>query len=459
MIIRVQFVECGTRKIIHSWCLFSVNETKPLREILDKIYDKELSCGRELNLNEYEKEEIYASSITSTQKCPTDLMPAPLLLTVSDIKESNGSLYIQYELKHLEYLDVSRIAASTSGKLDEVEPTDTITNALMNRCNHYLSPKPSAKTQDTKQYNALVNLVKEQKFGVRGSLLAGFEELLALFSSLLWEIDPHNDKVCNHGGGRFPMNIERLLGFNDPKKHKHPVKSINIESLKAKVIHLIIKLEQKYMMQQQIRPFREIVSTYSSYLENQRSRVQENNQRKEEEEVSSISDFSVAKLKQVSVKPYFPQLEKITHLLAKANVYMPINVNENFNVRCPQLFFKLKKKVVDEGFPVMGKNLFYFRLPSQGPHPAIHFIWKADTNDVNIQRENTKLVVTLIMVSADTKCKISVGEPGFPIAAVTRGKLVVGKNETFKVGDHDYSEVSLIPDAMLFHSIPENADL
>ena len=43
----------------------------------------------------------------------------------------------------------------------------------------------------------------------------------------------------------------------------------------------------------------------------------------------------------------------------------------------------------------MDKKLFYFCLPSQGPHPAIHFIWKADTNDVNIERENTKLVVTL----------------------------------------------------------------
>ena len=77
-----------------------------------------------------------------------------------------------------------------------------------------------------------------------------------------------------------------------------------------------------------------------------------------------------------------------------------------------------------------------------------------------LKERASKHVNSSIMVSADAKCKISVGEPGFPIAAVTRGKLVVaGKNETFKVGDHDYSKVSLIPDAILFHSIPENADL
>ena len=63
------------------------------------------------------------------------------------------------------------------------------------------------------------------------------------------------------------------------------------------------------------------------------------------------------------------------------------------------------------------------------------------------------------MVSADAKCKVSVGEPGYPIAAVSRGKqVIVGVNETFKVGDHDYSKISLIPDAILIHSIPENCD-
>ena len=89
------------------------------------------------------------------------------------------------------------------------------------------------------------------------------------------------------------------------------------------------------------------VSTHSSYLENQWNRVQENNQREEEEEVSSISDFSVMKLKHVSGKPYFP-LEKIRHLPAEENVFMPINVNGNVNVMYWQFFFKLMKKVVDE---------------------------------------------------------------------------------------------------------------
>ena len=55
-----------------------------------------------------------------------------------------------------------------------------------------------------------------------------------------------------------------------------------------------------------------------------------------------------------------------------------------------------------------------------------------------LKERASKHVNSSIMVSADAKCKISVGEPGFPIAAVTRGKLVV-------VGVHDYSKISLIP--------------
>ena len=62
-------------------------------------------------------------------------------------------------------------------------------------------------------------------------------------------------------------------------------------------------------------------------------------------------------------------------------------------------------------------------------------------------------------VSADAKCKVQVGEPGYPIAAVARGKrVIVGKNEVFTVGDHDFSKMSLIPDAVLVHDIPETVD-
>ena len=41
MIVRVQFKELGTGKIIHTWCLFSVIDTESLRDIFDSIFEAE----------------------------------------------------------------------------------------------------------------------------------------------------------------------------------------------------------------------------------------------------------------------------------------------------------------------------------------------------------------------------------------------------------------------------------
>ena len=60
------------------------------------------------------------------------------------------------------------------------------------------------------------------------------------------------------------------------------------------------------------------------------------------------------------------------------------------------------------------------------------------------------------MVSADAKCKVSLGEPGEPIAAVSRGKkkVLVGCRQSMQVLDHDFSKLSLIPDSILCQDIP-----
>ena len=60
-------------------------------------------------------------------------------------------------------------------------------------------------------------------------------------------------------------------------------------------------------------------------------------------------------------------------------------------------------------------------------------------------------------VSTDAKCKVSVGEPDYPVAAVSRGKrVIVGVNQVLKVADHDFTKISIIPDAYLLHDIPED---
>ena len=58
--------------------------------------------------------------------------------------------------------------------------------------------------------------------------------------------------------------------------------------------------------------------------------------------------------------------------------------------------------------------------------------------------------------SAESECKVSVGGPDFLLASVFQGKkVVVGVKESFRVADHDFSKVSLIPDAIFVQDIPE----
>ena len=59
-------------------------------------------------------------------------------------------------------------------------------------------------------------------------------------------------------------------------------------------------------------------------------------------------------------------------------------------------------------------------------------------------------------VSLDDKHRISVGEPGYPVAAVDRGKrVIVARNQDFLVADHDFTRFSLVPSVSIFVDIPE----
>lgn len=62
-------------------------------------------------------------------------------------------------------------------------------------------------------------------------------------------------------------------------------------------------------------------------------------------------------------------------------------------------------------------------------------------------------------VSQDDKHTIKVGEPGYPVAAVERGKQVlVGLSEKFVVGDHDFTKLSLVPSVNFMVNIPESIE-
>ena len=58
-------------------------------------------------------------------------------------------------------------------------------------------------------------------------------------------------------------------------------------------------------------------------------------------------------------------------------------------------------------------------------------------------------------VCVDDKHSIKVGEPGNPVAAVDRGKAVlVNKNVSLSVADHDFTKLKLMPSVTLVCDVP-----
>ena len=62
-------------------------------------------------------------------------------------------------------------------------------------------------------------------------------------------------------------------------------------------------------------------------------------------------------------------------------------------------------------------------------------------------------------MSLDDKHKVPVGEPGYPVASVERGKKVlVAIGRVFEVGDHDFTRCSLTPSVALVIDIPDSIE-
>ena len=66
---------------------------------------------------------------------------------------------------------------------------------------------------------------------------------------------------------------------------------------------------------------------------------------------------------------------------------------------------------------------------------------------------------TFVLLFALMTNEISMGELNFPLAALPHGRRVlVANNESFQVGDHDFSTISLILTVILINDIPERVD-
>ena len=129
--------------------------------------------------------------------------------------------------------------------------------------------------------------------GIRPTSLGDFTKRSQLFSELLWEVDPHYEKIKARVS-RFTAIVEKnLLGFNEPRTHGHTVKQIYISFLISKVTKLTIYSERKYMFSSHMKPLVGSISSvckcicnYNDYLQVQRIRASKN---RENEEITESS--------------------------------------------------------------------------------------------------------------------------------------------------------------------------
>ena len=87
-------------------------------------------------------------------------------------------------------------------------------------------------------------------------------------------------------------------------------------------------------------------------------------------------------------------------------------------------------------------------------HPDVHYasaLFRYEKEFAAKFRE----IANLIFLDDKHRCKV--GEPGFPVAAVDRGKqVVVSKDTTFAVADHDFTKTGIIPSVAMICNIPES---
>jgi DNA-directed RNA polymerase subunit RPC12/RpoP len=646
--------------------MFKAEEDWTISQLYDKLRNGEVhSSGVELAemLRLYDSRKALSFS-SNKMPTPADLMDTSIELQLSHLPLGHQAVFIEYICTRIN--NESSSSASTSCESPPL--LDSITEVLMRKQNHYPSVKPDSKKANVKQYNALVSLVREKKFGVKGVNLIDVESLIREFSSLLWIIDPHFKAMKARGCGSFHSLVTgRLLGFNDPSKHNNKAEPINGAQVEQMVLGIEIKLDRKYFESSHLKFFldliRSVLTNVTKYLEHmaaQRERVSSHH-KKENTPVCTIEDFTVTELKQVFTSSYASKLQKLRDKLIAVDFNDPVEIRNFVDCKPRNTFHDLIQNILGSGFPHIANNVVvcHFKLHSQGPHPAVHFIWKESKTDKSFEqrsllvsnlRRNSKsfynrasrkeikhtlaklglvkphmaeyLIRTILndsseghdknqkeildrlnrvislgediivdlrnnngmtpkfdafwdvvqreisektavndrrhdnaddngdivtnmalalsyadlyrtcvskasddvpipsydwfllqfwpttrtmsrifrytgrfkvkrmvqarilrkqnadshytnavysflkeraiqyrdttaIVSSDAKCKISVGEPGTPIAAVSRGKKVlVGINETFQVTDHDYSKISLIPDANFFQTIP-----
>ena len=345
-----------------------------------------------------------------------DLQETSGLITLDDIYEKNHRLFVHFDLENMKSTSSKNTNTSftcDNAIINDAEPSldivstnsspsqsapKSIFDVLMKAQNHYPRVKSGVKLRrDVQQYNSIISFITASGLGVAGTNLSEYERLVEKFAKLLWEVDPHYSKLQARGKS-FPKLVEeKFLNFNRPQDYKMKSKNVSTPSLALKVNEIKTLMDRKFMSANKLKKLHDIVKTvieaiseYFDILEDQRVRSHKNSQKDVRKEETSLDEFVITKVKMrvpMSDSYYKENYNKIRTALNEADMYEPVMLNSLLNVgtghklRTQQ--YRFIEDMLKNGLPFVIPlvDVCHFKLPSQGPHKAVHFVWKKPRGD------------------------------------------------------------------------------
>ena len=185
---------------------------------------------------------------------------------------------------------------------------------------------------------------------------------------------------------------QKFLNFNKRQSHGHKPKQLSIQTLSLKIDKLWLHLDRGYMNGTHMTLLRNIVKgicdsldKYVDYLKKQAVEVSKNHKTAVLPE-SKIEDFTIIKLKYHSYdnSAWEDRFLNLKNISSDTDFYVPVEINMHaFKDNGRRDVRRAIETLIKKGFPYRfpKSSIYYFKLPSQGPHKAVHILWKQPQNE------------------------------------------------------------------------------
>ena len=137
------------------------------------------------------------------------------------------------------------------------------------------------------------------------------------------------------------------------------------------------------------------LTAYLAELEEQNERTQKFLEKLRK--TTTIEDFvvrSISTYDSVKENIWSNRFARIRELFQNKDLSNPIVINDLIQVTNRTMLMATINHTTEKGLPfkLKGYSISYYRLPSSGPHPAVHFWWKRSINDTLDRPEQLKLI-------------------------------------------------------------------